>query len=566
MFFFPPRWPYPGGVRPACYLSRFFPDLYHLRLLGFRGGRANWVRWRLWDWVVRNLFVCWLSFAINLYCKFMYWSVLVAGNPAFVLFHQVMLMQKIWISQAQVSHLLGWKNGRHPFHRLAEEFMHWQTSSPASFWKMQGRAARQIGSMSFKRRCRGRPNICVTLRWFLQSLGNKKRCGGPGGLRRVADHKWMNSIWTDFSESSEFHFVRFLHLFLSFAWLIARGIVIKSQKGGRSWPQIGSCSQAGRKSCLTWNIKMKQCFRLIFSVGVLWDKAASAWKRLCLGFPWRQGPSGDWPWLTSATCSPWRVPSCGLCFAEPRFWSLLCSCNARVQPSVPGCLASFFLCFSGMYSCNADISFKKWTGVLQLGGLWLCSPCTSLFSSHLSPQHLLYPLPEQSRSRLPKQFSWGFLKMTCISLHLPPARSGSFSQCVRVLCLSRTAKGKTRSWHTLSNEMHLVRTREHRVATICIFHHLSVLIDSTLRKWMLTEMASSAGRSSKTPWTMIVSWQRRRSLLGKVATLMFHKKSSEELHSRAKVSNPPCQTQLWVDFASPDQRLVIPSCRKGSYT
>ena len=67
-------WPWPGGVRPACYLSRFFPDLYHLRLLGFRGGRANWVRWRLWDWVVRNLFVCWLSLAINLYCNFMYWS------------------------------------------------------------------------------------------------------------------------------------------------------------------------------------------------------------------------------------------------------------------------------------------------------------------------------------------------------------------------------------------------------------------------------------------------------------------------------------------------------------
>ena len=56
--------------------------------------------------------------------------------------------------------------------------------------------------------------------------------------------------------------------------------------------------------------------------------------------------------------------------------------------------------------------------------------------------------------------------MTCISLHLPPARSGSFSQCVRVLCLSRTAKGKTRSWHALSNEMHLVAS--------CGYHlHLS---------------------------------------------------------------------------------------------
>ena len=44
-------------------------------------------------------------------------------------------MQKIWRRQAQVSHLLGWKNGTHPFHRHAEEFTHWQTSSPASFWE-----------------------------------------------------------------------------------------------------------------------------------------------------------------------------------------------------------------------------------------------------------------------------------------------------------------------------------------------------------------------------------------------------------------------------------------------
>lgn len=173
-------------------------------------------------------------------------------------------MQQIWRSQAQVLHLLGWKNGTHPFHRHAEEFMHWQTSSPASFWKMQGRAARQIGNMSFKKSCKGRPNICVILRWFLQSLDNEKRCGWPGGQRLVADHQWMNS------------------------------------------------------------------------------------------FLWKLGVS-------------------------------FCQVSSFVQPSM-GCLASLGLCFSEYFDLFLpSVSFKKWTGLLQVGGLWLCSRCESVFSSHLSP-------------------------------------------------------------------------------------------------------------------------------------------------------------------------------------
>ena len=46
-----------GGVRPACSLSWFFPDLYHLWLLGFSRWKDQLVGRRLWEWVVRNLFV-----------------------------------------------------------------------------------------------------------------------------------------------------------------------------------------------------------------------------------------------------------------------------------------------------------------------------------------------------------------------------------------------------------------------------------------------------------------------------------------------------------------------------
>lgn len=47
-----------GGVRPACSLSWFFPDLYHLWLLGFSDRwKDQLVGRRLWEWVVWNLFV-----------------------------------------------------------------------------------------------------------------------------------------------------------------------------------------------------------------------------------------------------------------------------------------------------------------------------------------------------------------------------------------------------------------------------------------------------------------------------------------------------------------------------
>lgn len=108
-------------------------------------------------------------------------------------------------------------------------------------------------------------------------------------------------------------------------------------------------------------------------------------------------------------------------------------------------------------------------------------------------------LPEPSRSQLLKEFSRGFLKMTCISLHLSSARSvSSLGLCVCV-CAFFVCPELQRANHEVGIPLERNASRKDTGALRGYHLHLSVLIDSTLRKWMLTEMASSAGRSSKTP-------------------------------------------------------------------